>query len=172
MKKQCSISNCSRPHKALGYCTKHYERFKRHGDPNFTIPKPNGCSVDNCDRKHYAKGYCESHYGKYKRHADPQWKKPQAKGCVTKSGYRMITTPRWLRGYYKSKSIAEHRVVMMEHLGRPLTKEETVHHINGDKLDNRIENLELWSSYHQPGQRVEDLLRFAHEIIDKYETER
>lgn len=52
---------------------------------------------------------------------------------------------------YKSKKIGGrsylvHRLVMEAHLGRKLRTDEHVHHINEDRFDNRIENLELLSA--------------------------
>lgn len=56
-------------------------------------------------------------------------------GTITWNGYRLI--------YINGKQIQEHRIIMEEKLGRKLLKSEIVHHKNHNKLDNRVENLEV-----------------------------
>jgi hypothetical protein len=62
----------------------------------------------------------------------------------------------------------EHTVVMEQMLGRPLEKHENVHHRNGARADNRPENLEVWSTAQPAGQRPEDKVEFALEMLDLY----
>ena len=82
-------------------------------------------------------------------------------------GYVMIYRPEHQNSTTKGY-LGEHRLVMSEYLGRPLNKYENVHHKNGDRTDNRISNLELWNKMQPAGQRVEDKVLFAKEILKLY----
>lgn len=87
----------------------------------------------------------------------PYWKG----GSVTKRGYVVATV--------SGRKTPLHRRVMEAHLGRMLLPTEVVHHIDGDRRNNAIANLELWSVSHPPGQRISDKLRWAREFIALYE---
>jgi HNH endonuclease len=81
---------------------------------------------------------------------------------VTKDGYIQV------KAEDRIHNLMEHRVIMEKILGRPLLPKENVHHKNGIKGDNRPENLELWVSQQPSGQRPEDLVVWAEEIISRY----
>jgi transposase-like protein len=79
-------------------------------------------------------------------------------GRVMMGGYVAVLVPRdspfapMRRG--KMGYVLEHRLVMAEFLGRPLRRSETVHHIDGDKANNAISNLELRHGVHAQGVRL------------------
>jgi hypothetical protein len=109
----------------------------------------------SCGKTFYARRsdairFCSKQCG-IRRERHPLWKG----GRITVKGYIHVLgevgdpiaeSMRDRRGY-----VAEHRLVMATALGRPLQRNEHVHHLNGDKSDNRVENLELLNRPHGPG---------------------
>jgi hypothetical protein len=154
----------------------------RHGDPTKGGPmrrgrKPPICSVHDCGGLSVAHGFCATHYARVRRHGDPtiiggkraKW----TEKIIDDNGYVLLPIkdhPNSRRGT-KCNRIAEHRFVMSGFLGRPLFDNENVHHKNGDKTDNRIENLELWVVVQPKGQRPIDLIEYAREILKRYEQD-
>lgn len=121
------------------------------------------------------KGYCAAHYKRVLVHGHPQAEIPirrsDGKGHIN-HGYKVVSIPPEERHLSGGKTnMAEHRLVMATHLGRPLAADENVHHINGIRTDNRLENLELWSTSQPSGKRVVDLLEYAQVILERYGEE-
>lgn len=130
------------------------------------------CSIEGCDNRRKGRGWCNVHYGRWVRNGSPliTQKVRIGIGATKKNNYGYVLeyfpyhpTSRASDGW-----VMQHRRVMSDYLGRPLESHENVHHKNGVRDDNRLENLELWVVRQPYGQRVEDLLEYADWIISKY----
>ena len=168
--KKCKIDGCTRGVHGKGYCSPHYWSLKRHGNPLIspTRPKPDGCSVQGCNNVHEGLGYCRKHYSRYKRYGDPLADPPKNRRWGT--GTR--NTDGYIVKNINGVRIMEHRLVMQKHIGRPLTKNELVHHKNGIRHDNRIDNLELCINQQPPGRRVSDTIEWCTQFLSEYAPEK
>ena len=90
----------------------------------------------------------------------PRRRSEHGKGYINKYGYRAIYRDH-PNANPRTKIILEHIFVMSEFLKRPMRKGETVHHKNGIRSDNRLENLELWTSRHPAGVRHQEAIKNA-----------
>lgn len=100
------------------------------------------------------------HYARVRAHGVPGPVEPTR----VPGGKRSITPAGYVQVMRNGRQCLEHRAVMEEHIGRPLVEGEVVHHRNGVRADNRIENLELRVK-HPPGVSPADL---AHHLFTNH----
>lgn len=160
----CTVEGCSAPHKANGFCVAHNDLMRRHGTLTPPPRRRRGpCVVDGCESiARYSDNLCGKHHGRMVKYGTTDFVS-RAKGSVNRNGYLVM--------HDGVRQRMAHRLVMQEHLGRELLKHENVHHINGDRLDNRIENLELWNTRQPKGQRIPDKVAWAIELLELYAPE-
>lgn len=169
----CQVDGCDSLARVKGQCAYHYGAFFRQGNRLHGVAPT--CSVDGCSTHARSRGWCSRHYSRFltygttdlpdravtprKKRKTTQINHPDGYVSIKRMGHPNARANGW---------ILEHRAVMSDALGRPLRKGENVHHKNGDRKDNRIENLELWTKAQPAGQRVSEKIAWAIAFLSDY----
>lgn len=159
----CTAEDCERlAYGRTGVCNMHYQRIRRGYKPQVRYAGI-ACSVDGCDRPARTRGWCKMHCARWRVSGDPLGsadRRPRRR--VGNTGYVFIWEPAHplaMRDHY----VLEHRKVWFDAHGEIPTGHH-VHHINGDKTDNRLENLEVKA----PSDHHRDHVREAGQIVNQY----
>jgi len=135
----CSIPDCNAPHLARGYCIKHYQRWKKHGDPLPYRVQPSAPGEQWLPVVGYEGLYEVSNHGRVRRVAGGPgtWAGHMLRDTPSGKGYRKVQ----FRVGGRAHQVGLHRVVAAAFLG-PCPDGYEVNHRDGDKTNNRPSNLE------------------------------
>jgi len=180
---RCLVPNCGRRPKGRGLCIRHYQQWESGTDLGVKVPERGHtkktssysgavCLVKGCDKRPVNKWMCNKHTlqresgilddkGDQLRELKTRGRRP-LDWRKEVAGYILVRAPKDHPKARQDGSIYEHRLVMEKHLGRLLDRGEVVHHINGVRDDNCIENLQLRRSRKEHGH--------GHEMSDDTES--
>lgn len=139
-------------------------RMFRPSSRHLRCPACRAKTTCSCGRAKQAKSAQCSECRSVAKEANGNWKGGRTRH---KAGYVMVRMPDHPRAG-RSPYVFEHILVVEGVLGRYLGPDETVHHRNGIRDDNRPENLELWTKPHPAGIRVSDAVAWARHILERY----
>jgi len=163
---RCQFAGCKNHARSRGLCGGHaYQRdngialrplkHKNKGKP---------CKFNGCTKPARGLGYCAGHYTQARKGQKPVELKPPPSGMTLRVGslgyvdaYLYPDHP--LYQYAKDAGVPmrrdlHHRLVMAERVGRRLLSTETVHHKDGNRANNSLDNLELRHGNHGQGQKI------------------
>jgi len=168
----CSEEGCESQYYSGKLCRKHYVLYKNAGKSS--------CDGPECSRAIDTLGLCRYHQRQKNVLKQPLTAIPVKSPRKRRRGIAQTVWRKDKDGYVQGsvltvsggcRQISQHRYVMEQYLGRELRGKENVHHLNGVRDDNRLENLELWSTSQPPGQRVSDKTSWALEWLREYSPE-
>lgn len=146
-KKTCSVEGCGRPHQACGFCSMHYRRWLRHGDPIGggvfrKRPAHARCSVAGCDRQAIARRLCHLHWQRDRKHGTPTGSGRTSPGAAARfledvalpyEGDHCLIWPfsRDRQGYARTGSSLVSRIICRAVYGEPPTPRHEAAHSCG-----------------------------------------